>query len=206
MMERWAQHTQQSQKELTNGKHFLRALTLFSVVPRAHLSTVDSDPDVPPVRRSCANNLTYEGGFRFPQGKIGGSQFSYGGTALGFNSATGSWTSSDTIISSRWPRAACRRSGAGHRYRALATAMVLQPFTDDRITRAGWTNAVKIGGAALSWPVVPRSRLLRHDYWWTVVVTLLPFKPGRARDLKGPYKVGTVGAGFVSATDWFRSW
>ena len=85
---------------------------------------------------------------------------------------------------------------------ALATAMVLQPFTDATEGQLGLVgpNAVKIGG------VLPyRGQLFLSAYVYydgTGGQSLSHFVTGPNLavhgDLKGPYKVGTVGAGFVS--------
>jgi hypothetical protein len=183
---------------------FLRALTLLSVAAAgAHLSTVVTSTQTPPMAPLVrANNLIYEGGFRFPQGKVGGSQFSYGGTALGFNPATGSMyvvghDHHQQVAEVRVPEI---RRGAS--VSALATAMVLQPFTDATEGQLGLVgpNAVKIGG------VLPyRGQLFLSAYVYydgTGGQSLSHFVTGPNLavhgDLKGPYKVGKVGAGFVS--------
>ena len=95
-----------------------------------------------------ATDLMYQGAFRLPHGPVGGSSFDYGGTALAFNPARGSlfmvghdWHQQVAEVTVPAIRRATRVSD-------LATASVLQPFTDateGKMYSVG-AGTVKVGG------------------------------------------------------------
>jgi hypothetical protein len=190
----------------------LRALTVLSLsAAAAQLSTVvvtstdaqprpSGAPEGAPLVR--ATNLMYEGAFRLPQGKIGGSYFSYGGTALAFNSATGSLflvghDHHQQVAEINIPQ--IRRATTAS---ALATAMVLQPFADATEGQLGLVgpNNVKIGGLLHFHGQLYMTAYVYYDASASQTLSHFVANPnlGVHGDLKGPVKVGTIGAGFVS--------
>ncbi len=149
-----------------------------------------------------SRNLIYDGAFRVPSGMMGATSFSYGGTAIGFNQARNSLF----VVGHDWQQQVAEIAIPDIRYgsslRRLATATVIQPFTDITEGTMGQVgpNTVKIGG------LLPyRGRLYATAY-------LYYDGPGSQRfshfvsgsdlsmtgDARGPYQVGTLGAGMVS--------
>jgi len=150
-------------------------------------------------------DLTYVGAFRLPSGASGGSSFDYGGTALAFNPARGSlflvghnWQQQVAEIAIPEIRQASQVSG-------LAVAVVLQPFTDATEGRMRTVEADQ------SQPVSASGLL---PYRGSLYLAASVFYDGNGSqrvshfvsgldlsvqgDVRGPYQVGTLGAGFVS--------
>ncbi len=149
-------------------------------------------------------DLAYQGAFRLPQGASGGSSFDYGGTALSFNPARGSLF----VVGHDWQQQVAEigvpEVRQGSTIAALATAVVLQPFVDVTEGRMRLVDpsgpTIKVGGTL---PYAGRLLLTAYVYYdgngtqsLSHVTAGLNFSiAGTAR---GPFRVGTLGAGFVS--------
>ena len=150
-------------------------------------------------------DLSYEGAFRVPAGQIGGSSFEYAWTGLAFNPERQSlfvtghdWHQQVAEISIP----AIRRGAAPT---ALATATVLQPFADPTEGRLqtinpGDPNAKKIGGLFVYHRRLYMTGYAYYDGASTQKLSHFVSGPDFAvkGDVRGPFAVGTVGAGFVS--------
>jgi hypothetical protein len=149
-------------------------------------------------------DLVYQGAFRVPQGKFGGSSFDYGGTALAFNPARDSLFCVGHDWQQQVAEISIPRVTRSDTLDALATASVLQPFadpTEGKMYKVDDTaNGIKVGGL-----IVYQDRLYETAYSYydgdasqedSHFVSGLDLSvPG---DVRGPYRVGKVGAGFVS--------
>ena len=147
-------------------------------------------------------NLIYQGAFRLPPGPMGSTSFTYGGTALAFNPARNSlflvghdWQQQVTEI-------AIPEIRRGVSLRRLATATVLQPFadaTEGKMAQVG-PNTVKVGGLL---PYRGQLYLTAYLYYdgsgsqaLSHFVSVLDLSIHG--DARGPYRVGSAMAGFVS--------
>jgi hypothetical protein len=150
-----------------------------------------------------ATDLVYQGAFRLPKGPVGGSSFDYGGTALAFNPVG----SSLFMVGHDWQQQVAEVSVPAIRLATrvadLATASVLQPFTDateGRMSAVG-PNTVKVGGLL---PYRGQLYLTAYLYYdGDGSQTLSHFVSGldlRIKgDVRGPYHVGSgSGAGLVA--------
>ncbi len=148
------------------------------------------------------SDLVYQGAFRLPSGAVGTSSFAYGGTALAFNAARRSlflvghdWHQQVAEVSIPDPRTAMEPAG-------LAVATVLQPFSDateGTMGRVGEGN-VKVGGLLPYQGRLFQTAYLYYDAAGTQ--TMSHFVSGMdltvKGDVTGPFRVGKLGAGFVS--------
>jgi len=179
-----------------------RALpAVFSAPKAAHL------PPPPPTAAGKgplvqSSNLVYEGAFRVPGDTINGTSFAYGGTALGFNPARQSLF----IVGHDWHQKVAEISIPDIRHSSallrLGTATVLQPFTDVTEGKMGQVgpNTVKVGGLLPYRGQLYLSAYVYYDGAGTQMVSHFVSTPDLAAsgDARGPYQVGTLGAGFVS--------
>jgi len=150
-------------------------------------------------------DLTYVGAFRLPSGASGGSSFDYGGTALAFNPERGSLF----IVGHDWQQQVAEISVPEVRQAAtialLATATVLQPFADAadgrmRQVESDQGQTVKVGGLLAYRGLLYLSAFVYYDgsgsqktsHFVSSLNLSLP------ADVRGPYQVGSLGAGFVS--------
>lgn len=178
-----------------NGKTAESAAVNITVKPRP-------DSDTPPGGLLQYGDLTYQGAFRLPAGTFGSSTFSYGGTALAVNPYGGSlfivghdWHQDVAEIDVPAIRIATRVSD-------LATANVLQPFSDateGKMSQVG-PNNVKVGGLL---PYEGQLYLTAYLYYDGTGGQILShfvsgLDLGAKGDVRGPFQVGTLGAGFVS--------
>jgi len=148
------------------------------------------------------SNLVYQGAFRLPSGQFGGSSFAYGGTGLAFNASN----SSLFIVGHDWDQMVAEiripQIINSSNLSSLATATVLQPFTDASEGKKSSVDSgtVKIGGlmahsgqligTAYSFYDADASQRLSH---FTSSLNL-----STQGDARGMYQVGTLGAGFVA--------
>ena len=149
-----------------------------------------------------ASDLVYQGAFRLPAGTFGGSSFSYGGYAIAFNADRNSLFAvghDQQQLVAEVTIPAITNSGS---VTNLATASMLQPFTDATEGKLGALAAqgMKVGGllpyqgklyiAGFLYYDASKSQVTSH------VVSGLDLSV--TGDVRGPYQVGTVGAGFIS--------
>jgi hypothetical protein len=183
---------------IDNLRRLARLCGFATVVASIVLQAQSTDPLVQ------ARNLVLEGSFRLPAGTFAASDFSYGGTALAFNAARGSLF----IVGHDHHQAVAeiaipeiRKSAA---VSALATAKVLQPFADPtdgkmRLVDPGEPNAIKVGGLLAHQGQLYISVFVYYDGDSTQRLT--HFVSGTnlsvTGDVRGPYQVGTAGAGFI---------
>lgn len=149
-----------------------------------------------------STNLEYQGAFRVPAGTFGSSSFAYGGTGLAFNSARNSLF----VVGHDWDQAVAEISIPAvvnsASLSSLSTATVLQPFeeaTEGKMNNVG-SGTVKVGGLLPYQGQLYLTAYLFYDA--TASQSESHFISGTdlsaTGDARGPYKVGTVGAGFVS--------
>jgi hypothetical protein len=149
-----------------------------------------------------APNLVYQGSFRVPAGNIGSSSFDYGGTAIAFNPDRQSLF----VVGHDWHQHVAEIAIPDIRkskdVTALATARVLQPFADATDGGLGAVGAapVKVGGL-----LAYQGRLYLTAYVFFDAngsQRLSHYVSGldlsAKGDTRGPFQVGSVGAGFVS--------
>jgi hypothetical protein len=149
-------------------------------------------------------DLVYQGAFRVPAAKFGGSTFDYGGTALAFNPGRDSLF----VVGHDWQQQVAEisipRVIRSDTLTALETATVLQPFADPTEGKMykvdDPANGIKVGGL-----MVYEERLYetaysyydgdssQEDSHFISGLDLSVFG-----DVRGPYRVGKVGSGFVS--------
>lgn len=152
-----------------------------------------------------STDLVYQGAFRLPKGKVGGSSFDYGGTALAFNPVHNSLF----IVGHDWqqdvaeiaiPAITATNLVVGN----LPTATVLQPFTDATeglmhgVTPNSGDN-VKVGGLLPYQGKLYLSAYVYYDGNGTQQLSHFVSGPDFSvtGDVKGPFQVGTSGAGFI---------
>lgn len=170
----------------------LAAMVLGSATPR----TASLQPLIQPT------NLVYQGAFRLPTGTFGGSSFSYGGTALAYNSARDSLF----MIGHDWQQMAAEVSIPAIRQdpnlTGLATATVLQPFTDptEGLKPTVGSGTAKIGGLYVQGTQLFGTVYLYYDGLGTQSVShfVRPVSFSSTGSVRGIYKVGSVGAGSVA--------
>lgn len=183
----------------------LACASLFAspqIVPRAPTKPVllVTAPD----RLVQPGDLMYQGAFRLPQGPIGGSSFDYGGTALAFNAAHQSLF----LVGHDWQQQVAEVSIPAIRIGTvvsdLATATVLQPFADPTDGLRGQVDTsgptIKIGGLlpyagrlfVTAYVYYDGNGSQRRSHFISGLDLSLP------ADARGPYQVGSLGAGFVS--------
>jgi len=181
------------------------AALAFTVFP-ATKAAVHVPPPAPTTAGSGSlvqpRHLVYEGAFRLPAEPMDDSSFAYGGTALAFNPARNSLF----LVGHDWQQKVAEigipEIRAGSSLRRLATARVIQPLVDPTEGKRGAVgeNTVKIGGL-----LAYRGQLYLTAYVYYDAMgsqRLSHFVSGtdltRQGDVRGPYKVGEIGAGFVS--------
>lgn len=147
-------------------------------------------------------NLIYEGAFRVPAGTMGTTSFAYGGTALAFNPVHRSLF----IVGHDWQQQVAEIAipdiRAGSSLRRLTTATVLQPFadvTEGALWRVG-PNTVKVGGLLPYQGRLYLTAYLYYDGPGSQVLSHFVSGPDLSAvgDVRGPFQVGTLGAGMVS--------
>ncbi len=153
-----------------------------------------------------AMDLVYRGAFRLPQGPIAGSSFDFGGTALAFNPVHGSLF----IVGHAWQQQVAEITVPAIRLATgtsdLAVAAVLQPFADiaeGRMRLVGsnpQSDTQMVGGLLPYNGKLYESVYLYYDaagaQQLSHFVSGLDFSVHG--DVNGPYRVGKLGAGFVS--------
>ncbi len=162
-----------------------------------------------------ATDLVYQGSFRVPAGAVGTSTFDYGGTALAFNPARGSLfmvgyalKANGTEIDVGKPKIveitipAVRQSTT---LAALDVALVLQPFSDVaeghlRDVETDQSAPVNVGGLLPYLGKLYASADVNYDGSGLQIKSHFSANPDAAvtGEVRGPYQVGTLGAGLVS--------
>jgi hypothetical protein len=148
------------------------------------------------------DGLVYAGAFRLPGGSINGSSFGFGGTALAFNPSSNSLF----LVGHDWHQLVAEVAIPDVRSASsldrLATASLLQPFRDVTEGKFGslGAEATKIGGLLPYRDKLYVSAYVFYDAAHTQVSSHLVTSTDLSvtGDAGGPYRVGTVGAGFVS--------
>jgi len=155
-----------------------------------------------------ASNLVYQGAFRVPAGLHAGGTanagFEYGGAVIGFNPARNSLF----MVGHIWDQFVGEISvpaAVNGPVSSLPTATLLQPLTDPTegllpTINPTDTNSKRIGGLL---PYQGKLYVTGYSYYdGGMTQTLSHFVTGQdlsvKGNVKGPYQVGTVGAGFVA--------
>lgn len=177
----------------------------ITVTARDALGQVSSASSTVTVPRLLQkDDLVYQGAFRLPQGIIGASAFSYGGSALAFNPARNSLFMVGHDQQQLVAEVSIPATGTGP-LASLATASLLQTFADVTDGKAqsvanASTDQVRIGGLLPYNGKLIASTYVYYDGEGKQVLS--HFVSGTdlsvKTDAQGPYQVGTMGAGFVS--------
>lgn len=149
------------------------------------------------------SDLVYQGAFRLPQGIIGASAFSYGGTALAYNPARNSLFMVGHDQQQLVAEVSIPTIGTGA-IATLQTATLLQPFADitegKKQSVGSSTDQVKVGGLLPYNGKLIASVYVYYDGNGTQVLS--HFVSGSdlsvQGDVTGPFQVGMIGAGDVS--------
>jgi hypothetical protein len=147
-------------------------------------------------------DLQYLGAFKLPQGTIGGSRFSYGGTTMAYNPAK----SSLFIVGHDWDQMVAEitipEPVNSTNIADLNVATVLQPFTDPSEGKMATVDngTIKVGGLLVSNGKLYGSVYSYYDADGSQVLShyVSSLDLSQTGDVQGMYQVGTVGAGFVS--------
>ncbi len=158
-------------------------------------------------------SLKYEGAFRVPKDTVNGSSFDYGGTALAFNKKNHSLFivghDHDQLVAEISIPKIIESNSLGR----LETAKIIQPFadaSDGKMDKVDDDGAIKVGGL-----YVRRNRLFGTAYSYydadgSQVRSHFKSKLTLAQkgDARGMFRVGKLGAGFVSGwiADVPRAW
>jgi hypothetical protein len=148
-----------------------------------------------------AADLQYLGAFRVPAGNIGASSFDYGGTGLTYNPANNSLFIVGHPYQQDVAEISIPTPVNNSNLDSLPTANVLQSFadvTDGKMGQIGSGNQM-IGGLLPYAGKLYASAYLYYDGAGTQSVSHYVSSPtlGAGGDAQGPYRVGTLGAGFV---------
>ncbi len=184
------------------------SLALLS--PPSHDSVAKSPKKLPLVK---PGSLKYEGAFRVPKDTINGSSFDWGGTAIAFNKKNHSLFivghDHDQLVA----EISIPKIIESNSLSSLEKAEIIQPFADASDGRMGKVDndgAVKVGGlyvrnnrlfgTAYSYYDADGSQVRSH---FKSSLTL-----NRKGDARGMYRLGKLGAGFVSGwmADVPRAW
>ncbi len=184
--------------------------SLVLLSPHSHDSAAKSKKQLPLVQ---PESLKYEGAFRAPKNTINGSSFDWGGTAIAFNKKNHSLFivghDHDQLVAEISIPKIIESNSLG----SLEKAEIIQPFadaSDGRMDKVDNDGAVKVGGL-----YVRRNRLYGSAYSYydadgsqvrshfESTLTL-----DRKGDAGGMYRLGKLGAGFVSGwmADVPRAW
>ncbi len=173
------------------------AALLLSVFPAPATSVTNNT--LPLLQKT---DFVYQGAFTVPDGTFGKSNFNYGGTSIAFNPNNNSLF----IVGHDWDQDVAEISIPALKTTAKAsdlnTASVLQNFADptDGAMYKVDVDTIKVGGLLVFGDTLVNTAYSYYDgdanQTLSHVVTSLTLN--KAGDSKGPYKVGTIGAGFVS--------
>jgi hypothetical protein len=152
--------------------------------------------------RLSLSDLVYQGAFRLPSGQFGGSSFAYGGTALAFNPANNSLF----MVGHDWDQMVAEvripQIINSSNLSSLATATVLQPFTDASEGKMYTVDSgtIKVGGLMVYGGQLYGTAYPYYDADASQVRShfVSSLKLATQGDARGMYQVGTSGAGFVS--------
>jgi hypothetical protein len=159
-------------------------------------------PSTPGGRLLQLSDLQYQGAFRLPAGPIGDSTFSYGGTALTYEATHNSLF----LVGHDWQQEVAEISipqpVSSDSLNDLPVATVLQPFadvTDGTMNKVG-SGTAKIGGLLSYQGKLYATVYLYYDA--EGAQQLSHYASGEnlsvLGDARGPFRVGSLGAGFVS--------
>lgn len=179
------------------------ALLLCSFASSLSAATTD-----PLVQQS---DLQYMGAFRLPGGDFGGSSFAYGGTAAAYNPANDSLyivghDHQQMVAEVKIPQIVNSSALA-----ALKTATVLQPFSDasdGKMYSVKPGETIKIGGLLVYNGKLFGTAYVYYDATGSQINSHFSSQLSLQGGSQGMFRVGTVGAGFVSGymasipTDW----
>jgi hypothetical protein len=150
-------------------------------------------------------DLAYQGAFRLPSGTFGGSSFAFGGQGLAYNSANNSLFITGHVYDQMTAEITVPRITNSNQINDLATAVVLQNFTDVTEGRLdsinpGDPNSKIIGGYLVYNGNLIVTGFAYYDANGTQIVSHFTSSTNLSTkgDVSGPYQVGTLGAGFVS--------
>jgi hypothetical protein len=147
-------------------------------------------------------DLLYQGAFRLPRGKAGKSSFDYGGSALAYNPENDSLFIVGHDHQQIVAEISIPRVVKSNRLEQLATAEVIQPFTDPTEGKRSKVDkgALKIGGL-----LVHQGKLYVTVYSYydgdgsqRLSHFSRPLNLAAKGQVSGPLEVGTMKAGFVS--------
>ena len=154
------------------------------------------------------SDLVYEGAFRVPTGKLGANQmvgFAFGGTALAYNPANDSLFVVGHVYDQMTAEIGIPQIVDSNNRDNLRTANVLQSFSDAlegnlEAVDPGEANGFRIGGQLVYGNQLYISDYTYYDADSTQVTSHFgrPLNLSTHGQLKGPYRVGSAGAGFVS--------
>ena len=154
------------------------------------------------------SDIVYEGAFRVPAGKLGSNQlvgFAFGGTALAFNPLNDSLFVVGHVYDQMTAEIGIPQIVNSGNLSSLNTATVLHQFSDAlegnlEAVDPGEANGFRIGGQLVYGNQLYISDYTYYDADSTQVTSHFgrPLNLTTSGQLKGPYRVGSAGAGFVS--------
>ena len=153
-------------------------------------------------------DLVYQGAFRLPSGDFGSPQYSgfnYGGTAIGYNPVNDSLY----VVGHDWYQLSAEikipQIINSNNLSSLNTATVLQPFYDAfeglrMSVDPTDINGIKVGGQMIYGDQLYLSAYTFYDADNTQSTShfVRPLNLSTQGQVRGPYKIGDIGAGFVA--------
>jgi hypothetical protein len=147
-------------------------------------------------------DLVYQGAFRLPSGTFGGSSFAYGGTAPAYNPTNHSLF----LVGHDWDQqvaeVAIPQIINSAQLSSLATASMLQPFTDASEGKMSTvdTGTIKVGGLMVYGGKLYGTAYSYYDGDGSQVLShyVRPLNLSVRGAVQGMYQLGSLGAGFVS--------
>ncbi len=150
-------------------------------------------------------DLVYQGSFRVPAGPVGTSTFDYGGTALAFNPVRGSLFMVGHAQHQQVAEIAIPNFRSATSLTDLAVANVLQPFADVaeghlRDVETDTSAPVNVGGLLPYLGKLYATAFVNYDGSGLQTKSHFVANPDASvtGEVRGPYQVGTLGAGLVS--------
>ncbi len=200
--------------ESTGGRSGIAGLAPVTPSPHGYWRDVVFQPTVivdigapvsvftTPDRLVQAGDLFNMGAFRLPQFKVGTSSFNYGGTVLAFNPAHNSLF----IVGHPWQQHVAEISipavsPTNTTLASLPMTTVLQPFvdaTEGQLAKVG-DGQVQVGGLLAYQGALYLSAFVYYDGDGKQTLSEYKTSPDFrvTGEVKGPYQVGTAGAGFL---------
>ena len=154
------------------------------------------------------SDLVYQGAFRVPTGKLGANQavgFAFGGAALAYNPVNNSLFIVGHVYDQMTAEIGIPQIVNSTNLSNLKTATVLQQFTDALEGKLDSVDPGEVNGFRIGGQLVLNNQLYLSDYTYydgdyTQVTSHFArlLNLSTKGQLKGPYRVGTAGEGFVS--------